>query len=107
MARCSGSSAATASTTASRAAPLPVKEWMPQSPGEETELICPAPADVCQYKIAFSPGTPHAVTIAPVKAALTPPGPRPGRSAVHGWLPPPCWAAAAKGQPGPSPRPSA
>jgi hypothetical protein len=43
-------------------------------PGEETELICLAPAGVGQYKIAFAPGTPHAVTIAAVKAALTPPG---------------------------------
>jgi len=44
-------------------------------PGEEAELTCLAPAGVCQYKIAFSPGTPHAVTIAAVEAALTPPGP--------------------------------
>jgi len=41
-------------------------------PGEETELICLGPVGVCQYRIAFSPGTPHAVTIAAVKAALTP-----------------------------------
>ena len=39
-----------------------------------TGLICLAPASVCQYKITFSPGAPHAVTIAAVKAALTAPG---------------------------------
>ena len=52
-------------------------------PGVETVLICLAPAGVCQYKIAFSPGTSHAVTIAAAKAALTPPGPsaRPQRGA--------------------------
>ena len=44
-------------------------------PGAEAELICLAPAGVCQYEIAFSPGTPHAVIIAAVKAALTPPCP--------------------------------
>jgi hypothetical protein len=68
-------------------------------PGEEAELICLAPTGVCQYKIAFSPGTPYAVIIAAVKADQTP-APRPGSSAVHGWLPRLGWGAAAKGQPG-------
>jgi hypothetical protein len=44
-------------------------------PGEEAELIRLDPPGVCRYQVAFSPGTPHAVIIAAVRAALPPPGP--------------------------------
>ena len=54
-----------------------------REPEEETQLICLAPHSVCLYKATFSPGTPDAVVIAAVEAALShatgQPPPRPGR----------------------------
>lgn len=39
-------------------------------------LISLASAGVCQYEKMFSPGTPHTVIIAAIKAALRPPWPK-------------------------------
>ena len=44
-------------------------------PGEETLLICLTPRSACLYEAVFSPGTPDAVIIAAVDAALSPPPP--------------------------------
>jgi hypothetical protein len=44
--------------------------------GEQTQLICLAPHSVCLYNAAFSPGTPDAVIIAALEAALSRPRPR-------------------------------
>jgi hypothetical protein len=49
-------------------------------PEEQTELICLTPRIVCLYKAAFSPGTPDAVIIAAVDAALSPPQAGRGRT---------------------------
>lgn len=46
----------------------------------------------CARALAPVPDTPRAVTIAAVNATLTPPAPRPGRNAVHGWRPRLGWA---------------
>ena len=48
-------------------------------PGETTLLYCLAPRSVCLYEAVFSPGTPDAVIIAAIEAALSPPPPQPGR----------------------------
>jgi hypothetical protein len=45
-------------------------------PGEETLLICLTPRSVCLYEAVFSPGTPDAVIIAALEAALSPPPPK-------------------------------
>ncbi len=52
--------------------------------GEETLLISLAPHSICRYKALFSAGTPDAVIIAAVHAALSPPpdaGTQPSRAA--------------------------
>ena len=51
-------------------------------PGETTFLYCLAPQQRCLYEAVFSPGTPDAVIIAAIGAALTPPGPAGARSAT-------------------------
>jgi hypothetical protein len=51
-------------------------------PGETTLLYCLAPHSVCLYEAVFSPGTPDAVIIAAIGAALTPPGPAGARPAT-------------------------
>ena len=48
-------------------------------PGETTLLYCLAPRSVCLYEAVFSPGTPDAVIIAAIEAALSPPPPQASR----------------------------
>jgi hypothetical protein len=48
-------------------------------PGETTLLYCLAPRSVCLYEAVFSPGTPDAVIIAAIEAALRPPRPTSAR----------------------------
>ena len=48
-------------------------------PGEATLLYCLDPYSVCLYEAVFGPGTPDAVIIAAIEAALSPPPPKPGR----------------------------
>jgi hypothetical protein len=61
-----------------------------REPEEQTQLICLAPRSACVYQAVFSLGTPDAVIIAAVEAALSPAPPqaagtRPGRPrAGHG-----------------------
>jgi hypothetical protein len=60
-----------------------------REPGEQTQLICLAPHSVCLYNAAFSPGTPDAVIIAALEAALSPALPKtagagPGRPRASG-----------------------
>jgi hypothetical protein len=45
-------------------------------PGGQTLLICLTPRSVCLYEAVFSPGTPDAVIIAALEAALSPPPPK-------------------------------
>jgi hypothetical protein len=47
-----------------------------REPEEQTQLICLAPRSACVYQAAFSLGTPDAVIIAAVEAALTPAPPQ-------------------------------
>jgi hypothetical protein len=61
-----------------------------REPGEPAALICLAPSGACLYQAAFSMGTPDAVIIAAVEAALsqTPPqaagtGPHWPRAGAH------------------------
>jgi len=42
-------------------------------PGETTLLYCLDPRGACLYEAVFSPGTPDAVIIAAIEAALSPP----------------------------------
>jgi len=50
-----------------------------REPDEPTGLTCLAPSRACLYQAAFSLGTPDAVIIAAVEAALSPPPPQAGR----------------------------
>ena len=43
-----------------------------REPEEQTQLICLAPRSACVYQAVFSLGTPDAVIIAAVEAALSP-----------------------------------
>ena len=47
-----------------------------REPEEQTQLICLAPRSACVYQAVFSPGTPDAVIIAAVEAALSPAPPQ-------------------------------
>ena len=48
-------------------------------PGEATLPFCLNPYSVCLYEAVFGPGTPDAVIIAAIEAALSLPPPKPGR----------------------------
>ena len=48
-------------------------------PREATLPYCLDPYSVCLYEAVFGPGTPDAVIIAAIEAALSPPPPKPGR----------------------------
>lgn len=50
-----------------------------REPGEQTQLISLTPSTVCRYKATFSRGTPDAVIIAAVEAALSPASPQASR----------------------------
>jgi len=47
-----------------------------REPEEQTQLICLAPCSACVYQAVFSLGTPDAVIIAAVEAALSPAPPQ-------------------------------
>jgi hypothetical protein len=60
-----------------------------REPEGQTQLICLAPRSACVYQAVFSLGTPDAVIIAAVEAALTPAPPQaagtgPGRPPAGG-----------------------
>ena len=60
-----------------------------REPEEQTQLICLTPRSACVYQAAFSLGTPDAVIIAAVEAALSPAPPQaagtgPGRPRAGG-----------------------
>ena len=54
-----------------------------REPGEPAALICLAPSGACLYQAAFSMGTPDAVIIAAVEAALSPAPPQAAGTGPH------------------------